>query len=509
VAAPADFPEDVYLKAASTTPVYRIDPSRSLIQIHVYREGALAKMGHDHVVASREVRGYALLPADLARARADFYFPVAALSMDEPGLRRSAGFASEIAAEDVENTRLRMLRLLEAEKHPYARIHAVRAAGTPPDLVLDAELTLHGVTRTLNIPAKLRVEGNRFSVEGETDIRQTDYGITPFSVLGGALAVKDPLRVIFRIDGVRVGIDRLSPVSARPAASQASIRAPGMVFKDCADCPEMVVIPAGRFVMGAVPGEEEREALSDQFRHRSQPQHGVNVEPFSAGKFEVTRSQYRVFAEATGRSSDGCFVWAGAEFEKDQTKDWRNPGYAQDDPHPAACVSWDDASAYVRWLSQKTGRDYRLLTEAEWEYAARAGTATTRFWGDAGNMSCGYANGADLTTQAQVPDASNWPVANCNDRYAYTAPVGSYRANAFGLYDMLGNVGEWTQDCWNGNYSGAPTDGSAWAAGDCFLRVVRGGSWEDAPVGLRAAYRVGSPTVIRVYTRGFRVARTD
>lgn len=205
VAAPADFPEDVYLKAASTAPVYRIDSSRSLIQVYVYREGALAKMGHDHVVASREVRGYALLPAGLARARADFYFPVAALSMDEPELRRSAGFASDITAEDIENTRLRMLRLLEADKHPFARIRAVRAAGTPPDLVLGVELTLHGVTRALNIPAKLTVEGGRFSIEGATDIRQTDYGITPFSVLGGALAVKDPLRVIFRIEGVRVG----------------------------------------------------------------------------------------------------------------------------------------------------------------------------------------------------------------------------------------------------------------------------------------------------------------
>ena len=286
-------------------------------------------------------------------------------------------------------------------------------------------------------------------------------------------------------------------------------RAPGAVFKDCADCPEMVVIPAGRFVMGAAPGEEERENLSDQFRNRSQPPHEVDVKSFSAGKFEVTRGQYRVFAEATGRSSDGCFVWTGAGFEKDQTKDWRNPGYAQDDPHPVACVSWDDASAYVRWLSQKTGRHYRLLTEAEWEYAARAGTTSARFWGDAGDLSCGFANGADLTTEAQVPGASNWAVANCNDRYAYTAPVGSYRANAFGLYDMLGNVWEWTQDCWNENYSGAPTDGSAWAPGDCFLRVVRGGSWEDAPLGLRAAYRVGSPTVIRVYIRGFRVARTE
>ena len=204
-AAPADFPENVYLKAAATTPVYRIDPSRSLIQVLVYREGALAKMGHDHVVASREVRGYALLPAGLAQAGADFYFPVAALSMDEPELRRSAGFTSEISAEDIENTRLRMLRLLEAGQHPFAQIRAARATGTPPDLVLGAELTLHGVTRALNLPAKLSVDDGRFSIEGETDILQTDYNITPFSVLGGALAVKDSLRVIFRIEGVRVG----------------------------------------------------------------------------------------------------------------------------------------------------------------------------------------------------------------------------------------------------------------------------------------------------------------
>ena len=270
----------------------------------------------------------------------------------------------------------------------------------------------------------------------------------------------------------------------------------------------MVAIPAGRFVMGVAPGEEEREALSDQFRNRSQPQRTVAVKSFSAGKFEITRGQYRVFAEATGRSSDGCFVWIGAGFEKDPTRGWRNTGYAQDDQHPVVCVSWDDASAYVKWLSQRTGKNYRLLTEAEWEYAARAGTTTTRYWGDA-SMSCGYANGADLTAHAQVPGAVDWPVANCNDRYAYTAPVGSYRVNAFGLYDMLGNVWEWTQDCWNENYSGAPTDGSAWAIGDCSQRAVRGGSWEDAPLGLRAAYRVGSPTVIRVYIRGFRVARDD
>lgn len=283
---------------------------------------------------------------------------------------------------------------------------------------------------------------------------------------------------------------------------------PGTVFRDCADCPEMVVIPAGRFVMGAAPGEEARENMSAEFRHRSEPQRTVAVKSFSAGKFEVTRGEYRLFAESTGRSSDGCFVWTASGFEKDPIRDWRNPGYGQDDTHPVVCVSWDDASAYAKWLSEKTGRTYRLLSEAEWEYAARAGTTTTRFWGDDGNASCDFANGGDLATRARVPGAGTWPVADCNDRYAYTAPVGRYRANAFGLHDMLGNVWEWTQDCWNANYSGAPTDGSAWTAGECSLRVVRGGSWEDAPMGVRAAYRVGSPTVIRVYIRGFRVARS-
>jgi formylglycine-generating enzyme required for sulfatase activity len=281
---------------------------------------------------------------------------------------------------------------------------------------------------------------------------------------------------------------------------------PAVAAKDCVHCPEMVVIPAGQFVMGAAPGEEERANLADEFRNRSQPQRGVNVKQFSAGKFEVTQGEYRVFVEATDRASDGCFVRRGAEFEMDAAKSWREPGFAQDDAHPVTCVSWEDASAYVMWLSRQTGRPYRLLTEAEWEYAARGGTTTTRYWGDDADLTCDYANGADLSTAARVPGADSWQVANCDDRRAYTAPVGSYRPNAFGLYDMLGNVEEWTQDCWNGNYRGAPTDGSAVISGDCSLRAVRGGAWDDVPVGVPAAYRVGSPTTIRVYRRGFRVA---
>jgi formylglycine-generating enzyme len=271
----------------------------------------------------------------------------------------------------------------------------------------------------------------------------------------------------------------------------------------------MVVIPSGQFIMGAAADEEERENLADQFRHRSEPQRQVHVKRFLAGKFEVTRGQYEAFIQVTGHRSDGCFVWGGTDFVMDESKNWRDAGYAQDDAHPAVCISWDDATAYVGWLAGKTGRGYRLLTEAEWEYAARARTATTRFWGDDPNSACSYANGADDSTSAHVPVARNWVTVSCNDRYAYTAPAGSYRPNGFGLYDMLGNVEEWTQDCWNRNHAGAPGDASARRDGNCSLRVVRGGSWDDAPAGLRSAYRVGSPAVIRVYRRGLRVARDE
>jgi formylglycine-generating enzyme len=287
------------------------------------------------------------------------------------------------------------------------------------------------------------------------------------------------------------------------AAAQPAVHS----FKDCPDCPEMVPIPAGSFVMGVVSGEEARENLSDQFRHRSEPAHTVKVSRFAASKFEVTRAQYRTFAESTQRATEGCFVWTGAQFDLDPGKSWRNPGYVQDDVHPVSCVSWEDAAAYTTWLSARTGKPYRLLSEAEWEYAARGGTATTRFWGDESNAACEYANGADESTRAHVAGASTWAVALCNDKHAYTAPAGSFRPNAFGLYDVLGNVEEWTQDCWNANYSTAPVDGTAAASGDCGLRIARGGSWHDGPVGVRAAYRVGSPTTIRVYSRGFRIAR--
>lgn len=298
-------------------------------------------------------------------------------------------------------------------------------------------------------------------------------------------------------------------VTVLAAGAAAAAQPAQSPVRDCAHCPEMVAIPAGQFIMGAAPEEEDREHLVPAFRGRSQPQRRVSIPKFAAGRYEITRGQFRAFAEATGHRGEGCFVWDGIDFELDPRKDWRDPGFAQDDTHPAVCVSWQDASAYVRWLSRETGKRYRLLSEAEWEYAARAGSATARYWGDQADHICEHANVADATARAHLPAARRWGSAECSDSHAHTAPVGSFRANAFGLHDMLGNVGEWTEDCWNGDYRDASADHRARTSGDCQQRAVRGGAWDDAPIGLRAAYRVGSPSTIRLYSRGFRVARDE
>jgi len=270
---------------------------------------------------------------------------------------------------------------------------------------------------------------------------------------------------------------------AQPAVGTYDLQ-PGQVFRDCNDCPEMVVIPAGSFVMGSTEDETSREKVPDEYAKWEKPQHRVNVRSFMLGKYEVTRGEYAAFVRETGRGDgDGCRYWTGS---------WRNPGYGQDDRHPFACVSWDDAKAYTAWLSRKTGKGYRLASEAEWEYAARAGTTTARHWGDAVGQNNANCDGC----------GSRWDEKS-------TAPVGSFRTNAFGLHDMIGNVWEWTEDCWNENYSGAPADGSSWQTGNCQRRVLRGGSWISRPWNARSAGRNWILTGIRINSDiGFRAART-
>ena len=191
--------------------------------------------------------------------------------------------------------------------------------------------------------------------------------------------------------------------------------------------------------------------------------------------------------------------------ESQPVTSWRNPGLAQADSHPALCVSWNDARAYAQWLSRKTGQRYRLPTEAEWEYAARAGTSAARYWGDEPGQACRFANVAD---QSRFQTLSFGQKHECNDGHYFTAPVGSYTQNLFGLYDMLGNVWEWTEDCWNASYAGAPSDGIAWLTGDCAQRVCRGGSWSTVPRFARSAARHKNAADHRDNLTGFRLART-
>jgi formylglycine-generating enzyme required for sulfatase activity len=237
----------------------------------------------------------------------------------------------------------------------------------------------------------------------------------------------------------------------------------------------MVRIPTGSFLMGSPSGEPERY-------DNEGPQRPVSIRyAFSMGKYEVTRGEFATFVQATGYRAAG---------------DWRSPGFSQTDRDPVVNVGFDDAQAYVDWLKRTTGKNYRLPSEAEWEYAARGGTTTARYWGAGYADDCTYANLAELPS-------------GCADGFKKTAPVGRYRPNGLGLYDMLGNVWEWTRDCWNSSYAGAPTDGSAWVVGDCSRRMARGASWDSNPKFARAATRSWQAVGYRGPELGFRVARTD
>lgn len=283
------------------------------------------------------------------------------------------------------------------------------------------------------------------------------------------------------------------------------------VTRDCEDCPELVRIPAGSFSMGASAAEEEREGFRNDYRGRSIPIHTVRIRaPFLLGRTDVTRGQYAVFAQAIGRKMSRCccYGWDGRDISQGDTRSWASPGFPQSDDDPAVCVGFDDAQAYLDWLSSRTGQRYRLPSEAEWEYAARAGTHTVRFWGDGAGEQCANANGADQSARSQIRGARNWSAAACDDGNPYTSPVGHFRPNAFGLYDMLGNVMQWTSDCWNATYVSAPDDGSSLQRGECDTRVVRGGDWQSDPSYLRSGYRGRSETGRRSNATGFRVARS-
>jgi formylglycine-generating enzyme required for sulfatase activity/uncharacterized caspase-like protein len=249
---------------------------------------------------------------------------------------------------------------------------------------------------------------------------------------------------------------------------------PKDVFKDCDACPEMIVVPAGSFTMGS-PAKEG-------YRDNGETQHPVTfARPFAVGKFATTFAEW-----------DACVADGGCNGYRPEDQGWGRG------KRPVVNVGWDDAQAYVAWLSKKTGRTYRLLSEAEREYVTRAGTTGPFWWG------------SSMSTRQANYDATATPYGNSRkgEFRQRTVAVDSFQPNPWGLYQVHGNVWEWTEDCWNDNYNGAPADGSAWTAGDCSRRVLRGGSWYDLPWQLRSAHRLSSDPTGRNEAKGFRVART-
>ena len=290
------------------------------------------------------------------------------------------------------------------------------------------------------------------------------------------------------------------PAPAQPKIKKPKIKLPrpGENFKDCPNCPEMVVVPGGTYQMGGVFGAGNLPA---------KPVHKVTLpKPFAIGKHEITRGQYAEFATATGRRSTlRCRYWTGRTletFKSDNTRSWQEPGFKQNDRHPVVCVGWRDAKAYANWLAIKTAKPYRLPSEAEWEYVARAGGRKSYFFGDKVAELCRFANGADGSMSFE------WRNKACSDGFARTAPVGSFLPNAFGLYDVHGNVSEWVEDCWNKEFVGAPSGDKPWLRGKCASRVIRGGSWMDDPGFLHYAYREGSRLAAQASHKGFRLALT-
>lgn len=293
---------------------------------------------------------------------------------------------------------------------------------------------------------------------------------------------------------------------ALTSAAVSAERPPGQRFRECRGCPEMVVVPGGAFTIGS-PADERGRAADEG------PQSQVTIAgPLAVARFEITRGQYAAFVKATGYPvSGGCITdrVAKGKWAPHLTTTLRDPGFAQTDRHPVVCVSWHDAQAYVAWLSNAAGKTYRLPTEAEWEYLARAGTTTPYPWGSDANLGCGDMNGTDRIARAKYPELDAPPdntYATCNDGALNTAPVGSYRANAFGLQDMIGNVGEWTVDCATPSYDGIGTDGRPQTP-DCAKRMVRGGGWGTFARQLRSAERIRYGPTDRDDTIGIRVVR--
>jgi formylglycine-generating enzyme required for sulfatase activity len=291
-------------------------------------------------------------------------------------------------------------------------------------------------------------------------------------------------------------VQHASAPKEAPAPAAAAVPEPGTVIRDCPTCPAVVVLPQGRFKQGSLRAEGGATAFET-------PLHWVAIGSLSMSANAVTVDDFQQFVADTGADMRGCDTYDG-DWKRRPDNSWKNPGFPQTGTHPVTCVSWNDAKAYARWLSAKTGHSYRLPSASEWEYAARAGGEAVQPWSADGSAACATANVADASAAQRYP---GWTVFGCSDGYVYTAPVGSFKANSFGLNDMLGNVFQWTEDCWHADYTDAPIDGSARSDGDCSEHELRGGSWFSTPAYVRANYRNHFAADYRTSSVGIRLVR--
>ena len=282
--------------------------------------------------------------------------------------------------------------------------------------------------------------------------------------------------------------------------------------RDCEQCPEMVEIPAGTAIVGA--------SANDKFSNADElPERKVLIkEPFAVSRYEITRDQYEAFVSATHRAIGGdCLTDRRklGDWQYDAVTTLRDPGFAQAGNHPVACVNWDEAQAYIAWLNSKTQGGYRLLTEVEWEYVARAG-ATQNFaypWGNDPARGCPFANAFDQTAlqKYQGIDTSGYKVYDpmaCSDGLLNTSPVGSLQPNAFGVHDIIGNVAEWVEDCYSATRENVSESGAPPVETACAKRLAKGGSWGTLAHNVRIAERLPYAGTHRDDSIGIRVAKT-
>jgi formylglycine-generating enzyme required for sulfatase activity/predicted Ser/Thr protein kinase len=370
--------------------------------------------------------------------------------------------------------------------HPFNRASSTKARENGMQLVPSKHLRAHeakALQNALAFQREKRTPRARQFLEELTGVRQKTRRRGAMLGTAAFLAVAALAFLIFRL-GMR------EPLVGPAAPLQA-----GDVFRDCPTCPLMVALAAGSYTQGSAAGDPDAQPSE-------QPAHPVTIAaPFAAGVHEVTVGEFAEFARDNARNAEGCAVYDG-EWKLQASTNWRNATPGQQSTHPVSCVSWQDANDYAAWLSKRTGVPYRLPSAAEWEYFARAGSAAAP-WPDIATA-CENANVADQSGAERYP---GWTTFACKDGHAHAAPVGSFKPNAFGLTDTLGNVFEWTQDCWRADYTQLPAGGAAGLEGDCTQRETRGGSWFTAPSFVRPAYRNRFESGYQANSIGFRLVR--